>query len=216
MMPISSRCRAVEGATVVAGRRGRWVLLPFAVGLLLGCSPKRVAVNMIGNALAGSGGVFTSDDDPELVRDAIPFGLKTYESLLAQSPKHRGLLLAAASGFTQYSYAFVQDAADRIDATDLVRARQLRARARRLYLRGRDYALRGLEAKHPGFTRKLAEDRDAALAMTTKDDVPFLYWAGASWAAALSAAKDDLDLPPQQRPLSRRSRCWASATSSRK
>ena len=64
-----------------------------ALVLLCGCSIKRVAINKLGNALASGGSTFTSDDDPELVEAAIPFGLKTYESLLAESPKHTGLLL---------------------------------------------------------------------------------------------------------------------------
>lgn len=161
--------------------------------LLPACSPKRMAVNLLGNALAGGGGVYTSDDDPELIREAIPFGLKMYESLLAASPEHPGLLLAAASGFTAYAY-LVQNDADRLDATDLPRARELRARAQKLYLRGRDYALRGLEVARPGFASGLRKDRASALSRTTRNDVPFLYWAGASWAGALAAAKDDLSL----------------------
>ena len=172
--------------------------IAFLAGLPLlsspGCSIRKMAVNTLGDALASSGGVFASDDDVELVGDAIPFGLKTYESLLAESPEHRGLLLAAASGFAEYAYAYVQDEADRLDATDLARARELRARARRLYLRARNYALRGLEVAHPGFSEALRRDTRAALETTAKDDVPFLYWAGASWAGALTAAKDNLDL----------------------
>ncbi|MFQ5959058.1 MAG: TRAP transporter TatT component family protein, partial [Alphaproteobacteria bacterium] len=89
---------------------------------LAACSVKRTAVNMLGNALADGGGVYASDDDPDLVREAIPFGLKTYESLLEVSPEHRGLLLAAANGFVAYAY-LVKDEADRLDATDLARAR---------------------------------------------------------------------------------------------
>ena len=157
------------------------------------CSLKHTAVNVLGDALAGSGGVYASDDDPELIRDAIPFGLKTFESLLAVSPGHRGLLLSAASSFTAYAY-LVQDDADRLDATDLPRARELRSRAAKLYRRGRDYALRGLEASHRDFAARLKRDHASVLAITTKDDVPFLYWAGVSWAGALTAAKDDLDL----------------------
>ncbi len=157
------------------------------------CSLRRTAVNVLGDALAGSGGVYASDDDPELIRDAIPFGLKTYESLLGVSPEHRALLLSAASGFTAYAY-LLQDDADRLDATDLTRARELRSRAAKLYRRGRDYALRGLEGSHPDFTVRLKTDHASVLAITTKEDVPFLYWAGVSWAGALTAAKDDLDL----------------------
>jgi len=69
-----------------------------------------VAINKIGNMLASEAARSASDDDPELVEAAIPFGLKTYESLLAESPKHTGLLLAAAQGFTEYSYVFVDSA----------------------------------------------------------------------------------------------------------
>lgn len=157
------------------------------------CSPKLAAVNFLGDALSGSGGVFVSDDDPDLIREAIPFGLKTYEALLEVSPEHRGLLLSAASGFTAYAY-MIQDEADRLDASDLAQARIMRARAQRLYLRGRNFALRGLEVSHPGVSAALRQDPSGALARITVDDVPYLYWAGAAWAGALTAAKDDLNL----------------------
>jgi predicted anti-sigma-YlaC factor YlaD len=163
-------------------------------GLLTGCSPQRLMVDLVGNALTRNDDVWASDDDLELIRDAVPFGLKTYESLLATSPRHRGLLLAAGRGFTQYAYAFVHNEADRLDATDRLRARALRVRAHRLYLRGRDYALRGLDVAHPGFTAMLRTHGAAALAMTTSDDIPLLYWAGAAWAGAITTAKDDLQL----------------------
>ena len=83
---------------------------------LSGCSVKMMAINTLGNALADGSSVFARDDDPELVRDAVPFALKTIESLIEQSPKHQGLLRAACSGFTQYSYAFIQQEADFIEA----------------------------------------------------------------------------------------------------
>jgi predicted anti-sigma-YlaC factor YlaD len=166
------------------------VLLPV---ILSACSVKRTAVNMVGNTLSGGGDVYASDNDPELIREAIPFGLKTFESLLAISPDNEGLLLSAASGFSSYAY-MLQDEADRLDQTDLSRARALRERARKLYLRGRDYALRWLELEHPNFIESLKKDPISTLAKITEEDVPFLYWAGVSWAGALSAAKDDVTL----------------------
>ncbi|MFN3409866.1 MAG: TRAP transporter TatT component family protein, partial [Limisphaerales bacterium] len=120
-------------------------LLALLALLLPACSVKRLAVNKLGDALAGGGTTFASDDDPELVKQAVPFSLKLMESLLAESPKHRGLLFATASGFTQYGFAFVQQDADELEDTDFTRAQELRARARRLYLRARDYGLRGLD-----------------------------------------------------------------------
>jgi hypothetical protein len=40
-----------------------------------------MAVNKLGNALASGGSTFESDDDPDLVGQALPFSLKLMESL---------------------------------------------------------------------------------------------------------------------------------------
>lgn len=168
------------------------ICLLIALGILApGCSVKRMAVNKVGDALAGGGTTFSSDDDPELIKSAVPFSLKLMESLLAESPKHKGLLFATSSGFTQYGYAFVQQDADEIEAKDYAAAEAMRSRAKRLYLRARGYGLRGLEAAHPGFTNALAIDARKGVAMMKKSDVPQLYWTAAAWGAAVSLSKDD-------------------------
>jgi len=159
-----------------------------------GCSIKKFAIGRLGDALAESGGTYASDDDPALVRDALPFALKLIESLLDQNPDHRGLLLAATGGFTQYTYAFVQEEADETEDRDLRASWALRERARKLYLRARDYGLRGLEIGHAEFAMGLRSNRITALGRATKDDVPFLYWTAASWGAAISMKKSDPDL----------------------
>ena len=131
-----------------------WFRLTAACWLLAagcGCSIKNMAINKLGNALASSGSTFESDEDPELVAAAIPFGLKLYEGLLAESPKHTGLLLAACSGFTEYAYAFVDMKAEEAKEESLDSADALRERARKLYLRANRYGMRGLESKYPGF-----------------------------------------------------------------
>ena len=164
-----------------------------------GCAVKRIAVNKVGNAIASGGTTYASDDDPELVRSAVPFSLKLMESLLEESPKHRGLLLAACKGFTEYSYAFVQEDADEIESTNLAEATRLRARARRLDLRARDYGLRGLEVRHPGFGKALRENPRAAVRrITSAKEVPLLYWTAASWGEAISLSKDNPDLIADQ------------------
>jgi predicted anti-sigma-YlaC factor YlaD len=171
-----------------------WIACLVATVLVSGCSVRKLAVNKVADALTGGGSTFTSDDDPELVRDALPFSLKLMESLLAETPKHPGLLLTLGSGFTQYGFAFVQQDAERIEDDDLERARELQVRARRLYLRGRNYALRGLEAAHPGFTNALHLNPRAAVQAAEKADVPFLYWSAVGWAGAIAQAKDDPSL----------------------
>jgi len=173
------------------------VLLALALSLS-GCSVKKMAINMIGNSLAESGTTFSNDDDPELVKAAVPFGLKTMESLLASSPRHKGLLAAACSGFTQYSYAFVQMEADYVEAQDPTRATEMRARAKKLYLRAVEYGLRAFEVEFPGFRERLQKDPDAALAKTTKAHVPLLYYTGAAWAAAFALDLTDSNLSVSQ------------------
>ena len=177
------------------------VTLALLAGVLpQGCSARKVAVNSLAGALAAGGDTYATDDDPELVAAAIPFGLKTIEALLAESPRHEGLLLAAASGFTQYAFAFVQAEADVVEEKDLARATELRARARKLYARALRYGLRGLEVRHPGFEASLREDslREKTLGAARKDDVPLLYWTGAAWGAAISLSKENADLTADQ------------------
>lgn len=137
---------------------------------LSACSVRQYAASSIGDALAGGGDVYAADDDIDLVGAATPFGLKTIESLLATVPEHHGLLLAAARGFTQYAYVYVQLPAEDAAERDVAYSYAQLERARRLYLRARDYGLRGLK-KAP-------------------EDVALLYWTGVAWAAAISLSKD--------------------------
>jgi predicted anti-sigma-YlaC factor YlaD len=166
--------------------------------VLCGCSVKRFAINKLGDSLANSGTSFASDDDPELVGSALPFSLKLIEGLLAESPRHRGLLFAACSGFTQYSYVYVQQNADQTEDRDLTQSLALRARAGKLYLRARDYGLRGLDLAHPRFRQALSTDPSKALRSTTVRDVPLLYWTAVSWGAAISVSKDNPELIADQ------------------
>jgi predicted anti-sigma-YlaC factor YlaD len=162
--------------------------------LVSGCSIRKIAVKKIGDALAQSGTTFASDNDPDLVKEALPFSLKLIESLLAESPRHRGLLFAASSGFTQYGYAFIKEEADETEPENLARATEMRARARRLFLRARDYGLRGLEISHPGISGALNKDPQAAVKSTKPSDVQLLYWTAASWGLAITLSKNQPDL----------------------
>jgi predicted anti-sigma-YlaC factor YlaD len=175
-------------------RKTPFVLLVAASLLLGGCSVRKMAINMVGDALSSSGSTFASDDDPELIRAAVPFSLKLMESLLAETPRHEGLLFASSSGFTQFAFAFVQQDADELESTDVAGANAMRDRARKLYLRGRNYGLRGLAVRHRGFENEIRSDPKAAVRPLKKADVPLIYWTAVSWAAAISVSKDNPDL----------------------
>lgn len=159
-----------------------------------GCSLRTMAINKLGDAMAREGEVFASDDDPDLVGDALPFSLKLIESLLAESPRHRGLLLAAARGFTQYAFGWVEQPATEIEREDPLAATTMRTRAARLYLRARDYGLRGFEIAHPGFAATLRADPSRAMRTVDVRDVPLLYWTAASWGLAISSSKDQPEM----------------------
>lgn len=164
-----------------------------ALALASGC--KSVALKFAADAAASSGDTYASDDDPQLVRDAVPFGLKTMEGVLAEKPDHEGLLTALASGFTQYAYAFVQTDADLDDlAGRLEPARAERERARKLYVRARDYGLRGLDARRrlAGLLRAGGPAARYGLSRAEKGDVPLLYWTAAAWALSIAANKGDM------------------------
>lgn len=189
-------------------RAARRALVALAtLALTSGCAVHRLVADQLGDALAAGGDVYAADPDLELVGAASPFGLKLMESVLADTPRHEGLLLSLARGYTQYSYAFVEMPADALEARDVTAAYAERDRARRLYLRARDYALRGLALGHPDLAARLAADPAGATATLARRDVPLMYWAAASWGAAIALGKDDAFLVaglPEVRALAAR------------
>jgi hypothetical protein len=154
-----------------------------------------MAVKTVANTLADTGDVFTRDDDPELIREATPFALKLYESLLESVPTHVPLLIATCGGFTQYGYAFLEAEADSLDLSRRAEATALRERALKHYLRGRGYCWRAADERFgKGTSAALLQDPVATVAKARTDDVPLLYWTAASWGAAISLGIDRPDL----------------------
>jgi predicted anti-sigma-YlaC factor YlaD len=167
------------------------ILALAVVAVLSGCSLRQYSLNSLSDVLASGGSTFAAEDDPELVRAAAPFSLKLTESVLAENPRHRALLVAAARGFTQYAYVFLQQEAEEVEERDVARATALERRAARLYRRARDYGLRALALGHPDVVRSLHDDPRRTVARFTVADVPALYWTGVAWAALIGASKDD-------------------------
>ncbi|MGA6993918.1 MAG: TRAP transporter TatT component family protein [Candidatus Deferrimicrobiaceae bacterium] len=169
------------------------LILVFSVG----CSPRAYVLGRVADGISAGGEVFASDDDPELVREAVPFALKAEEALLEQQPDHRGLLASLCRGFTQYATAFVWQ--DAVEEEDPNRALAGKERARRLLQRAKEYGMRGLEVAHPGFHQRLFIDPMEAAVMAGKEDVPLLYWTAASWSLDISLSGGDphmlADLP---------------------
>jgi predicted anti-sigma-YlaC factor YlaD len=176
-----------------AGNPARNCLLAAALvfGLALSsCSLNTLAVRAAADFLAnsGEGTVFSGDDDPELVRDSLPFAMKTYESLLHADPGNAPLALATGRAFVTYAFAFVQAPSDLLPTQRVEEQRAMRQRAKKLFLRARDYVLQGLEVRRPGFTAALLGDGAAsAIRIARKDDADYFYWAATAWMGAFSA-----------------------------
>lgn len=173
-----------------------------AVISLSGCS---LATKMVANSLSSGGTALNSDNDPELVRDAAPFALKTYESLLESLPKHVPLLVATCRGFTSYAYGFLATDADMIRYKDRAAAKPIDERTLNMYLRAHGYCERALEERFKGVTAMLLKDPANALTKAKKDDVELLYWSAASWGLAMSMNPDTLAIDfPAVRALTER------------
>jgi len=175
------------------------LFLPLLLLLLVsGCSMKQMAVNTVGDVLGSGGSVYESDNDIQLIGEALPFGLKLTESLLQESPNHPGLLMSASRGFMLYTYGYVHFDAELATDEDIDRARAYRKRAQNLYLRAHVYALRALELAYPGISALLPKDPGAAMAMIGNDqkerDLPLLYWSAASLGMAISVSKQDMSM----------------------
>ncbi|HEY1306446.1 MAG TPA: TRAP transporter TatT component family protein [Vicinamibacterales bacterium] len=188
-MPVVVRgFNPVRAAALLAVLISAFVIAP-------ACSIKTMAVKTVANTLSDTGDVFTRDDDPDLIRDATPFALKLYESLLESVPTHVPLLVATCGSFTQYGYAFLESEADGLDASRRNEAVALRERALKHYLRARGYCMRGIDARFgKGSSQALLQDPAATLKKAQKSDVPLVYWSAASWGAAISLGIDRPDL----------------------
>ncbi len=191
---------------MIQGVWGRFAAVGMLAWSVAGCSfIGTQATKMVANTLAEPGTSITSDNDPELVRDAVPFGLKTYESLLETLPRHVPLLRATCSGFTSYAYGFLATDADAVRFTDRATARAIDDRTLKMYMRAHGYCMRALEVRFKGVTDALLRDPVPALTKAKKDDVELLYWSAASWGLAMSMSPDDLAIDfPAVRALAER------------
>ena len=165
--------------------------------LVTACSINKMAMKSVSNALTseGSSEVFTSDPDPRLVGDALPFAIKMYESLLSANPHHEGLLRTTGSLFVMYANAFVQKPAEMLPAGMYAEKQSALDRAKNLYLRGLELLYRGLEEKYPGFDGAFQRGTSyetplgmlpQILSKMKKEDISSLYWAAVGGISAYS------------------------------
>ena len=172
------------------------ILLAVVVLMSLNCSIQKLTMSKISKSFSNSENtVFTGDDDPELIRDALPFTMKLYESLLAKDSTNPELYLAAGKLFCLYAQGFVLFPADTLADSLTMQKKAAGKRAKKLFLRGRGYALKALDLRHPQFTALVNRGAtDSALLIITPADSSYLYWSSVSWMGAIAADRSDLGL----------------------
>ena len=147
------------------------------------CSINQFATRIVANTLSSNkgGSVFTSDDDPEFIADALPFALKTFESLLETDPENVNLAEALAGGYVSYASAFLQSPAELMEYNMIEEKNKLLSRAAAMYRRAGIFSTLGLDILYPEFNKNFSNgDWEAAFLPLNKDAVPFLYWKAAS------------------------------------
>jgi hypothetical protein len=149
-----------------------------------------LVIKKLGKSLAADRSmVYTGEEDPQLVADALPFALKVYESLLEKQPRNPDLLLAAGRGFTLYAFAFVQVPAQMLPSNQAGEQKVGLERSRAMYERAQGYLLTALDATHPGLKASLLEGKaKEALAAATAADTALLYWTATAWLGSITAA----------------------------
>jgi len=166
-----------------------FVMILLIVMILSGCSFRSMAVNAVLPTLVNPA-VYLSEEDPEVARDALPFLLKTIESIIDAEPQRQDTLLFANTGFVLYATAFLQAEAQLAEWEDYARATELNERARQMFLRARNYGLRNLEIDYPGVSERLSSEPENAVMVFETDDVESLYYLGGAWVLAISLGLD--------------------------
>ena len=166
----------------------------FVIGSLLASSCtnqiKSGLVNSLGDSMGSSDSlVFTGEEDPELIRDSLPFSIKLMETLIEESPDNPKLRLALVKMLTLYANQWLDFEAKRIEEDDYDKSEHLLKRANRLYLRAKNQGQLALDMV-PHFD---AND----LSGMRKKDAPYLTWTALAWMAWMSTSdhlEDSIDL----------------------
>jgi hypothetical protein len=163
---------------------------------LANCSLQKMTTSKLTDSLTGSNStVFTGDDDPKLIGDALPFALKFYETMLSKDSTNPKLYLTTGMLFALYAQAYVQFPADTLSDSLLDIKKREGKRAKKLFLRARDYATRGFLISNKEFARAYKSlPIDSALSYCSQADTNYLYWTAVSWMGAIAADRSDLGL----------------------
>lgn len=134
--------------------------------------------------------VISSQEDPQLVAEALPSYMLAAEALSEADPGDPAKAATTGSLCIMYGSAFVQDPASNLPDERFEERKAAFDRAAVFYHKGFGILSDALNRGHPGLVDSVATGGDkasqAALSQLGKADVPLLYWCSASILAAFS------------------------------
>lgn len=162
------------------------VRLPILVSLiclilLTGCLPnKKLTVAATATLLEGVAKSAFQQSDLKLVREGIPAYLMLMDGMIETVPDNAQLLLKASQTYSSFASAFMEESDPDY--------------AKLLYGRAKHYSLRALEVR--GFKAPAEspfDDFKESVKRCGGKDVPYLFWAAASWGNWIKLNLDSME-----------------------
>jgi len=144
-----------------------------AAFLSSGCSIKS-------DMMASLSDTIVNNDDPAMVEAGAPAYLLMIDSLINEDPESKEMLSTAAQLYTAYADLFVTDP----------------QRSRKMADKALNYANKAICLSNDdacGLKEKSFEEFEAVIASMERDDLPFLFALGNSWAGWIMANKNDFN-----------------------
>jgi predicted anti-sigma-YlaC factor YlaD len=129
--------------------------------------------------------VLSSEEDPELVADALPTFIMVSEALHEADPKDQGKAVTLGSLYVMYANAFVQGPASSLPDERFEERKAAFDRAGALYRRAFRLFAECIDRRSPGAV-EAAVNGKADLSKFKKADVPLLYWSAVSVLAGFA------------------------------
>ncbi len=171
-----------------------------ALSVFSSCSTRKLMVAEMTDLMETGAAAMESDDDLDMLQQALPANIKLMEALLASDPRNERLLVLLARLYGSYTFLFLDGRIEATpsvstgSATDAVPLTSLKDSAVRYYGKAMDYALRALEVRHPlagELLQKVADAGPFIQSLQTRD-LPALFWYGFNLSGLINHRRDSV------------------------
>lgn len=168
------------------------------ISVFSSCSPQKLMVAEMTGLMETGAAAMETDDDLDMLQQALPANIKLMEALLASDPQNERLLILLARSYGSYAFLFLDGRIEALQSAGPAAAAEtlpsLKARAVRYYGKGLDYALRALEIRHPLAAERLhrvAESSPFVQSLQVRD-LPAIFWYGFNLGGLVNHSRDSV------------------------